>query len=501
MKKILIAVGLFMSDNSYAQNDIPTETSYVQKSEILNLEKFENSLRYNYVLKDQISKKYSIYEEMKKYKIPGISIAAIHNGKIVWIKSYGYKDSQSKEKLYTRDLMQAASISKPFAVLGGLKLASENKFDLDSDINKYLVGWKIPLNKYTKITPVTARMLMSHIGGINVHGFPGIDRSVKPFPTIIDVLNGKKPFVTTDAVEVINTPGKSFSYSGGGTSIVQLAIESIVKEDFTSWMDKNILKKLDMNSSSFHQPLLETNDPFVSSAHNKVGVPYASKYHNYPENAAAGLWTNPTDLANSILHLIGLYYGDSNNLNLDRDLVKQIFIAKKPSQYGLGFEIIKNKKVLSFGHGGSNDGFNSIMYAFVNNSNKNKEKKLMDALIVMTNSDNGMYINEKLIHSFNDVYNIGFKNKKILNPIKIKDNLEKYSLNFKFLDEDDLNIIKFEKNALYLEYNSLSEKLYPVGKDEFMTLQGIKIKYFWSNKKPFIKFYLTDDYELETTVL
>ena len=141
------------------------------------------------------------------------------------------------------------------------------------------------------------------------------------------------------------------------------------------------------------------------------------------------------------------------------------------------------------------------MYAFVNNSNKNKEKKLMDALIVMTNSDNGMYINEKLIHSFNDVYNIGFKNKKILNPIKIKDNLEKYSLNFKFLDEDDLNKIKFEKNALYLEYNSLSEKLYPVGKDEFMTLQGIKIKYLWNNKKPFIKFYLTDDYELETEVL
>ena len=90
-----------MSDNSYAQNDIPTETSYVQKSEILNLEKFENNLRDDYVLKDQISKKYSIFEEMKKYKIPGISIAAIHNGKIVWIKSYGYKDSQSKEKLHS----------------------------------------------------------------------------------------------------------------------------------------------------------------------------------------------------------------------------------------------------------------------------------------------------------------------------------------------------------------------------------------------------------------
>jgi hypothetical protein len=86
---------------------------------------------------------------------------------------------------------------------------------------------------------------------------------------------------------------------------------------------------------------------------------------------------------------MGIYYGDSNILSLDKNLTKQIFIAQEPSQYGLGFEIIKNKKVLSFGHGGSNDGFNSIMYAFVNNSNKNNEKKLMDGLIVMTNSDNG----------------------------------------------------------------------------------------------------------------
>jgi CubicO group peptidase (beta-lactamase class C family) len=285
--------------------------------------------------------------------------------------------------------MQAASISKPFAVLGGLILASENKFNLDSDINKYLVGWKISLNKYTKITPVTARMLMSHTAGINVHGFPGIERSVKPFPTIIDVLNGKKPFIETDAIDVINTPGKSFSYSGGGTSILQLAMESIVRENFASWMDSNILKKLNMNSSSFQQPLLENNDPLVSSAHNKDGVPYPSKYHNYPEIAAAGLWTNPSDLANSLIHLMGIYYGDSNILSLDKNLTKQIFIAQEPSQYGLGFEIIKNKKVLSFGHGGSNDGFNSIMYAFVNNSNKNNEKKLMDGLIVMTNSDNG----------------------------------------------------------------------------------------------------------------
>ena len=85
---------------------------------------------YNFLVKQDANFLETVDRNMKKYKIPGISIAAIHNGKIVWIKSYGYKDSQSKEKLHTRDLLQAASISKPFAVLGGLNLASENKFDI-----------------------------------------------------------------------------------------------------------------------------------------------------------------------------------------------------------------------------------------------------------------------------------------------------------------------------------------------------------------------------------
>ena len=117
--------------------------------------------------------------------------------------------------------------------------------------------------------------------------------------------------------------------------------------------------------------------------------------------------------------------------------------------------------------------------------------------------DHGMYINDKLIHSFNDVYNIGFNNKKIIKPIKENKNLNKYSLKFKFMDEDEWNTIKFEKNSLYLylENNSFSERMYPVGKDEFMTLQGIKIKYQWNNSKPSIKFYLSNNYELQTAVL
>jgi hypothetical protein len=71
------------------------------------------------------------------------------------------------------------------------------------------------------------------------------------------------------------------------------------------------------------------------------------------------------------------------------------------------------------------------------------------------------------------------------------------------MDEDEWNTIKFEKNSLYLylENNSFSERMYPVGKDEFMTLQGIKIKYQWNNSKPSIKFYLSNNYELQTAVL
>lgn len=149
MKKIIALLLVFTCVNLFANDAIPAQTTYVEAKERSSLAQFESGLRYPYIFKGENGQKLTIFQAMKQFKVPGVSVAAIHNGKIVWIKSYGYKDSHNKTPLTPNDLLQAGSISKPVTALGALELVAENKLNLDKNINDYLVGWKIPQNQYT----------------------------------------------------------------------------------------------------------------------------------------------------------------------------------------------------------------------------------------------------------------------------------------------------------------------------------------------------------------
>jgi CubicO group peptidase (beta-lactamase class C family) len=484
--------------------DLPFQTEFVNINESANLNAFENNLRPSYLIAgDESSQKASIYKVMQEFNIPGVSIAAIHNGRVAWLKSYGYKDNKNKLPLTTRDLLQAASISKSFAVLGLLRLATEQKLDLDANINNYLIGWKIPINKFTAESYVTARMLISHTAGINVHGFPGIPSSLSgQLPTIIDVLNGKKPYVETESVNVIQTPGTSMYYSGGGTSILQLAAQSITNQNFASWMQETVLLPLNMANSTYQQPLPSKYSNQFSSGHDVYGIPLLGKYHNYPELAAAGLWTTPKDLAQGLLALINAYYQESEVINLNPNLTKNLFIPQPNSKFGLGLELEHHGKVLVFGHAGDNDGFHAIMFAFVSDKPQVRNKRLMDGLVVMTNSDNGMLINQMLINSFNDTYKIGYNDPKIIEPTKLSKTISKYEVKFVLSDSDFLHSVIVKNNLLYLDWGQGAplERLYQVDTDHFISLFGNKLNYSWANKQLKLEYQYFDSSALKVEI-
>src|SRR5262249_10102625 len=115
----------------------------------------------------------TLQERMAFYHINGLSIAVIHNYKIEWARGYGWADSAEQRPVTTRTLFQAASISKSLNGVGVLRLAQKGKLDLYADINKYLTGWKFPYDSLSKGRKITVANLLSHTGGLTVHGFPG----------------------------------------------------------------------------------------------------------------------------------------------------------------------------------------------------------------------------------------------------------------------------------------------------------------------------------------
>ena len=275
---------------------------------------------------------------MKLYSDPALSVAVIDKFKIAWAKAYGSTEPDGKTPVTTKTLFQAGSISKPVAATGMLALVEAGKLSLDEDVNVKLKTWKVPENEFTKEQKVTLRRLASHTAGLTVHGFPGYDVDEK-VPTVVQILQGEKPMVNTAPIRVDLVPGSKERYSGGGVTIEQLLMTDVTGEAFPPLMKRLVLDKIGMSDSSYEQPL-----PAAWAARTATGT-YASgktvhgRWHVYPEMAAAGLWTTPTDLAKFAIEIALSRQGKSNRV-LSEKAVEEMLTAQPSTEgTGIGFAV------------------------------------------------------------------------------------------------------------------------------------------------------------------
>jgi CubicO group peptidase (beta-lactamase class C family) len=325
---------------------------------------------------------WAIQERMKHYRVPGVSVAVINDYKVEWARAYGVKDVETNEPVTTETLFQAGSISKPVAAMVALKKVSEGKIALDEDINNKLTSWKLADNEFTAKQKVTLAHLLSHTGGLTVHGFPGYAIGEK-LPTLPEVLNGATP-ANTPVVHVDMEPGRKFRYSGGGVTIAQLAIMDIEKKPYPQIAQETVLGPLGMTHSTYQQPLPDDWRKRAASGHRPNGQPVEGKIHIYPEMAAAGLWTTPTDLCKFAIEVQLSLAGKSNKV-LSKEMVAKMVTPYLPDSPGLGFFVEPHGSAIYFGHGGADEGFRAGLLV-------NRDKGY--GVAVMVNSDNSEIIPE-----------------------------------------------------------------------------------------------------------
>lgn len=352
----------------------------------------ENGLMMAYVATGDSLVTYSIGERMERHKVPGVSVAVVREGKLRWAKGYGTANTSTGSKVDEQTLFQAGSISKPVAALAALKLWEEGKVDLDEDVNNYLQGWKVEETRFTENEKVTLRRLLTHTAGTTVHGFPGYSQT-DTFPTIIQVLNGEG---NTDKITVDTVPGSIWRYSGGGYTIMERVVEDVSGQPLEKYMEEQILGPLGMEHSTYAQPLPEAWHDRASAAYDSEGEPIEGLWHNYPEQAAAGLWTTPGDLARYCIAVQEMFAGKSEGI-LKTETVKSM-LTKHKDDWGLGPALSSGGDSLKFGHGGKNAGFTNNMTAFARTG---------DALVVMTSGDNGGDLISEITRSVSRYYNLG----------------------------------------------------------------------------------------------
>ncbi len=353
------------------------------------IKRVENGLLPAAVIKGAPPAGSALNTRLEFYQVPGVSIAVVNDGRIEWARAYGLKDATTKEAVTTETLFQAGSISKPTAALAALKLVEQGKLSLDEDVNAKLVSWKVPENEFTKDQKVTLRRLLTHNAGLTVHGFPGYAADA-PVPTLVQVLNGEKP-ANTAAIRVDTVPGTIWRYSGGGYTIMQQLLIDVMKKPFPEIMRSLVLEPVGMTHSTYEQPPPPARAQQAATAHNR-GQAVKGRYHTYPEMAAAGLWTTPTDLALLVIEIQKSLAGKSNRI-LSKAMTTQM-LSKQFQNWGLGPSVSTFDQTIEFSHGGSDEGFEAYWVGFSDGR----------GAAIMTNGDRGSELAMEILRSISREY-------------------------------------------------------------------------------------------------
>jgi CubicO group peptidase (beta-lactamase class C family) len=333
---------------------------------------------------------HTLADRMKELKVPGVSIAVIHQGNVEWARGFGVR-SVGGPPVTADTMFQAGSISKPLAAMAALRLVEQGKLSLDADVNTYLISWKLPSDPVTVGKPITLRELLTHTAGTTVHGFPGY-ASNEPVPTLVQVLNGEKP-ANTPPIRSEGKPGVNWKYSGGGYTIMQQVLIDVTQEPFPKLLHDSVLAPIGMSHSTYEQPLPQAFQSFAATPYRSNGEAVEGGPHTYPEMAAAGLWTTPTDLARYAIEVQQSLQDKANHV-LSQNMTRQM-LTPGIGHWGLGLEIAGSESNPYFSHGGANEGFRNIFVA---------NEKSGEGAVVMTSGDAGGLLGDEVMRSIATEY-------------------------------------------------------------------------------------------------
>ncbi len=299
----------------------------------------------------------------KKEKIPGFAIGIVNNGRVVYLKGFGYTSFGSKQPITPDTVFQLASLSK---TISGALIGILNQHDyltLEDLVSEYLPSFSLQPGQL-KIQHVA-----THTSGVPRHGFASIVESHNHNKrAIIDYLATSKP---------ICLPGACYDYHNTCFGLLEDIVKEATKKEFSENLHNYLLKPLKMNKTtmSYEDLLKETNKAWP---HNKdaKGNLIKCKNHSpwyYKIVPAGGINSSARDMTQFIIAQLG-YRPDimtKKTLSLiytPYTEAKDFFIRNprnskrfKSSHYGIGWRILEYEDQKILFHGGLVKGFHNII--------------------------------------------------------------------------------------------------------------------------------------------
>jgi len=310
---------------------------------------------------------------LNEHHVPGVQIAVIDSGEVIWSGSYGIADRETASPVTDSTLFNIGSVSKTIAAWGVMALLKEKPdIDLDSPVGDHLMKWRFPQSDFDA-RRITVRRLLSHTSGMSI--LPASESFTYP-STLEETLS--KSYGSFGRFRLLHEPGSHFDYNNGNYVLLQLFVEETAGKDFPGYVKRTVLEPLGMKRSTY-QP--DWNN--VASGYDESGF-VLEQHLNLNFAASGGLYTTARELGNFVAAMMRSSNGAEPGRGiLSPETVNTMFTTSRGTdgRCGLGYKILRVSDALTLvTHDGANPGWRAMFIA-------DPEKGV--GIVVLTNSDAG----------------------------------------------------------------------------------------------------------------
>ena len=336
---------------------------------------------------------WTIDERLAHHGCPGVSVAAMKDGRIDWVDGWGAREIGSPHRCGPDTVYMVASCSKPVTAMLVLQQVERGTLGLDVPLNRYLRRWQLPENDFTRDHPVTLRTALSHTAGLTVGGWGVTPRDGSPVPTWLDLLEGRPPSKMGPVFVDKEYDGHD-RYSGGGYLLSQLVLEDVLGRPFADLADEMVFSPLGMTRTSFRSTPSADLLADLASGHPGDGTVCPGGWMHSAEAGAGGLFSTARDYATFLLACRAAFHGEPGAI-LGRSLAREAFTRHDHGAFGLGFRRPGDGAAARLNHGGSNDGYQSETDLYLDSG---------DGGVVLTNAVPGIFLYREILNGMAEVY-------------------------------------------------------------------------------------------------
>ncbi|MHA1281359.1 MAG: serine hydrolase domain-containing protein [Promethearchaeota archaeon] len=414
-----------------------------------------------------------IKADMKKFKIPGLSLGIVKENNILLKKGFGFADLENKILVKPNTVFRFASISKTFTAIGIMQLWEKNLINLDDNINEYIPKGSI-YYKNNKNLSITIKHLLTHTSGIgellkltDLFKIPHFaNNNPKKIYSLERIFNRK--------IKLKTAPGTKWAYANFGYMLLGYILEQITGKEFSEYMIENIFNPLEMKNTDFKRservrPLQAKGYKYKKGKFIEFGTELQTQM---PQGSLYSSIEDMTKFAICLLNY-GLFGGKHiiKKETLEMMWKSQYSLDDRLPAMGYGFFIHDYENFTILNHGGSINGYLSELYLI-------PEENL--GIIVAINQNslfnmNAIKIAHNILHYILDIKQEK-QDFKIKSPIYIKNYIGRYApskgflTNFRYYMSGGEIKIYSKENDLY--YKTMwggkrrGVRLYPANPDD-----------------------------------